>query len=121
MPNRTTHVFAGGAIGLAIASMDKQKNDVSHQPPFAGLVGAVGGRLPDLLEPATNPNHRQFFHSILVLGTICVSMYEIYQWSPESNLEKFIRGFLLKLFGAYGSHLLLDMRTPKGLPLVGKF
>lgn len=120
MPNRTTHVFAGGAIGLAIALMDKQKNDVSHQPLFASFVGAVGGRLPDLLEPAINPNHRQFFHSFLVLGTVGVSMYEIYQWSPESNLEKFIRGTLLTLLGAYGSHLLLDMTTPKGLPLVGK-
>lgn len=120
MQSKNSHVFARGLVDLAIALTDKQKKDFSHQPLFAALIGTFGGRLPDLLEPATNPNHRKFFHSLLVLGTIGNSIYEIYQWTPESNFEKFIRGILLTLLGTCGSHLLLDMTTHKGLPLIGK-
>lgn len=30
-------------------------------------VGLLSGRLPDLLEPATSPRHRAFFHSVLFM------------------------------------------------------
>jgi hypothetical protein len=33
-------------------------------------VGMVVGLLPDLLEPALHPNHRQFFHSYAVTALL---------------------------------------------------
>jgi len=70
--------------------------------------------LPDILEPATSPNHRNFFHSVAAGTAIGVGMYKANRSNlPESNKE------LINLPGAcYLSHLVLDSETEFGLPLV---
>ena len=69
MPNSSTHLIAGGLSGLIVAMFDKNDNHETVRDPFlAAAIGAVSGRLPDMLEPALrNPYHRQFFHSVVVL------------------------------------------------------
>jgi membrane-bound metal-dependent hydrolase YbcI (DUF457 family) len=82
---------------------------------LAAAVGAVGGLLPDILEPATTPSHRQFFHSysaalLLGLGNIWISR------NPDLTQELKTTVHLASV-GFY-SHLLADAQTPMRLPMV---
>lgn len=120
MPNANTHMLVGGAISLTTALLDKDKHPISHHIAMAPIIGAFMGRLPDILEPAIHPNHRQFFHSVTVLALLSVGMLKVYQWSPEELSNKFVRGVLIVAGVAYLSHLICDAATPKGLHLLGK-
>lgn len=73
MPRRDVHLGASTLVGIGAA--------IVTAPPLAGghgvaylagtLVGArFGGCLPDLLEPATSPRHRAFFHSFATLSGV---------------------------------------------------
>lgn len=82
--------------------------------------GAALGKLPDLIEPAVHPHHRQFFHSVVVAAGLVAGMRKLYQWAPDDDFEKLVRAFLLVGGAAYLSHLALDALTSRSLPLVGK-
>jgi len=120
--NGPTHRLAGAVSAFALTQIDTDDNtSVLHHPVVAIPVGAYLGRLPDMIEPALgNPNHRQFFHSMVVFGTVALGLKKAYEWEPEDNLEKTIRGLLLIGGAAYISHLVLDAVTKKSLPIVGK-
>lgn len=79
------------------------------------LGGAFAGLLPDLLEPATNPNHRGLFHSIALLALIICGNYKVWQNEKLSEDQKFAISLLST---AYSSHLVTDGTTKKGLPLL---
>lgn len=76
--------------------------------------------MPDLLEPAVNPNHRQFFHSIVFAFLVGVLMRELYRWQPETEVGQIGRRLLLLAAGTYLVHLAMDSTTSKSLPLIGK-
>lgn len=120
--NGPKHQFAGAIAALAITQIDAEdKTSMLHHPAAAIPIGAVLGRLPDMIEPSLgNPNHRQFFHSVAMLGLLGTGMYKLYHWNPQDNLEKILRGLLLLGGAAYLSHLTLDSLTSRSLPLVGK-
>jgi len=120
--NGPTHQFAGAIAALVMTQNDtSQKSCSLHHPAAAIPVGAFLGRLPDMLEPALrNPNHRQFFHSIAVLGLLAAGIHKAYHWEPQDEFEKIVRGVLLIGGAAYLSHLALDALTSKPLPLVGR-
>lgn len=122
MPNQTTHSVAGALSGLIVAMFDKNNDHETLYDPFlAAAVGAVSGRLPDILEPALrNPHHRQFFHSFVVLIAAGYGLKKVYEWKPEDNLEALARGVLLFAGAGYISHLLLDATTARSLPIIGK-
>ena len=102
-------------------SHSETKNGVSTWKPLASAVAAAGlGSLPDLLEPAIHPNHRQFFHSIVVAGLVGYGTYKVYKWQPEDPGYKLLRWALLIAGGAYLTHLMMDGFTAKSLPLVDK-
>ncbi|MFH0955318.1 MAG: metal-dependent hydrolase [Candidatus Micrarchaeota archaeon] len=119
MPNRNEHIvlgclLAGGAYLLF-------KRVVNEKPTWGGLITSVAaggaiGLLPDLLEPATNPTHRNFFHSALALGTGTYGTYKVLQ-NPLLNQNQ--KQFLLALFAGYASHLLADATTARSIPLLG--
>jgi membrane-bound metal-dependent hydrolase YbcI (DUF457 family) len=70
--------------------------------------------LPDILEPASSPNHRKFFHSVTAATVIGIGMYK----ANKSNLTENHKE-LINLAGfSYLSHLVLDGETEFGLPLV---
>ena len=122
MPNCSTHLIAGGLSGLIVAMFDENDNyETVHDSFLAAAIGAVSGRLPDILEPALrNPHHRQFFHSVVVLIAAGYGLKKVYEWKPEDNLEAFVRRVLLFAGAGYISHLLLDAATARSLPIIGK-
>ena len=120
--NGPTHQFAGAIAALAIVQSDcEEKSTALHHPAAAIPIGAFLGRLPDMIEPSVgNPNHRQFFHSVVALGLLGTGMHKIYHWEPQDNTDKLLRGLLLLGSAAYLSHLALDALTSRSLPLLGK-
>ena len=121
MANGKTHIVAGCVAGLAVACIDKdEEKSLAHNPLVAIPVGGIFGKLPDILEPATNPHHRQFCHSIVVLAGIGYGLKKAYDWKPENNKEALCRGLILVAGAGYLSHLLFDATTPMSLPLIGK-
>jgi inner membrane protein len=122
MSSGRVHQFAAFAAGCAMAAHAQSQG---RQPMLGVLLSgswcALATKLPDLLEPAEHPNHRQFFHSAtfgLFVGKLC---YEAYRWIPANDRERIWRELILLGGGAYLLHLVLDLGTPKGIPLLGKF
>lgn len=130
MPNYKKHLTTGALVGLfsgAIINVIKQERrrqlEPTHEFNLGELmlyalggsgIGALGGILPDLLEPAYSPHHRQVFHSFTCAISITVGLKK----AEESNL-KHDEKMILKCAGfGYLSHLLLDGVTPKGLPVI---
>jgi len=122
MSSGPTHRMAAGVTTFAVTSTFAKISDVRDLPnPFvAGALASVFTNLPDLIEPATNPNHRQFFHSVAFAGAISYGLKCAYDWEPDSNQKRMLRHMLLILGGAYLTHLALDAFTRKSLPLLGK-
>jgi inner membrane protein len=121
MPYAFEHrVMAAVCVGGAAAS-DWNADDHWAKHPLVAAVAAAGcGTLPDVLEPALHPNHRQFFHSLLFASGVGFVLYKLYQWEPESEGGKLVRAAALVGGCAYLVHLAMDAFTPKSLPLVGK-
>ena len=120
MANGTTHAIAGGVTGLGVALYDRlDVAENGYTPVLATTVGVVFAKLPDILEPALNPHHRQFCH-IAVLAALGYGVKKIYEWQPEDKIEAFFRIVLLSAGAGYISHLLLDATTSRSIPLLGK-
>ena len=116
MPGRATHEFAGSLTAIAVAATMPSASIVSVGASY--FIGKNAGRIPDLLEPATSPNHRKFFHSWMALGAMSYGWKKAYDREPETDLEKFLRYVALVGGAAAISHLVLDSLTPKSLPLI---
>jgi membrane-bound metal-dependent hydrolase YbcI (DUF457 family) len=72
MASSKQHAAIGAAVGAA-ANAAYQLIQIQQNPgrPFdwgqlaiCSLAGAAVAVLPDVLEPATSPDHRDFFHSV---------------------------------------------------------
>jgi membrane-bound metal-dependent hydrolase YbcI (DUF457 family) len=132
MANRKTHTVAGAVVG-GLADLGWQIHRIydSPQPPrtfaeaidrinffelgaFVLVGGFIFGCLPDILEPATNPRHRGFFHSFSWGSVITWGAFGGHseEWPSKD------RGRLRCLALSYLSHLYLDFRTPFGLPFI---
>lgn len=155
MSNRRTHDIVGGVVGgaaAAAAAFDaNQPLECILLEAFGGaIVGVAGSRLPDLIEPATSPRHRQTFHSAgTALGVSLGAIAAQAQWAPRLReyaaeyewrsaaatdpfssfgwwilavLCRMGAGAVAGLGGGYVSHLGCDALTPMGIPLlVGGF
>ena len=123
MANGLAHTVAGGLSGFAVAVCDRDQNgNPQHDLLLAMGVGTVFGKLPDVLEPSfNNPHHRQFCHSVIVLGVVGYGIKKAYEWRPQDRLEAFARGLALCAGVGYLSHLLLDATSSRSLPFLGKF
>lgn len=76
MPCGTTHRFinfTATASYLASRPEDQQKG-LAH-PLVGGTASALLASLPDAIEPAIHPHHRQFFHSIAFAALLVGSAY----------------------------------------------
>ena len=149
MPNRKFHMIVGAAVGAGEAGY------YARNEPLPGLIaetigggigGAFGGRLPDLLEPASRgPNHRSHLHSVaagLCVGAIhylsvpriqrscraraiqCEeSLRSASGWLQQAWIWlqgifwRLLSGIAAGIGGGYISHLGADGFTPKRLPL----
>lgn len=121
MANGLTHrVVAATAIGASLLSKDMQEGKQTLRPIGGSVLAAMCTNFPDWLEPATNPHHRQFFHSLVFAGLIGWGMYKIYEWKPETEWDEFVRFCLLVGGASVLIHLAADSLTPRSLPLLGK-
>ena len=91
-----------------------------HAAAVAGGLGALCGSLPDVLEPAIHPNHRQFFHSVAFGVLLGRGLLSLYRWQPDDDAGRMLRAIGLVASGAYLTHLVMDATTAKSIPLVGK-
>ena len=117
MPNRSEHFWIGALLtGLGTinkAKMNNKKISLGKLFNFSLLGGGVA-LLPDYLEPANNPNHRKFFHS-KTLGLGLLDLGDNIR--NRDNLTNDKKEFWDLMLLAFGSHLVADSFTPKGLPL----
>ncbi len=148
MPKRVTHEIVGAASGAAFALFRVSDAPTSHalaEVLGGALGGWMGGALPDILEPATTPNHREVAHSVVAGGALTLARLAEWQATCRSEAKgcdaraltfalgsdarqraewdglgwRFLAGLLAGFVAGYASHLMLDAVTPKGLPLLG--
>ena len=132
MPNFKKHITVGAAVGSGanlfwqlckiLDAPNRPQNfwelcsriDLFEVAAF-GAIGAGCAALPDMIEPATSPNHRAAFHSITCAGAVLYGAFG----KHTKNLLPDQKHFLSVVALTYLSHLVLDNETPKGLPLLG--
>ncbi len=119
---QTHRLVAATVVGSYCYAQEASRGhqEPSIKPIAGALLAGHLTQLPDLLEPALHPNHRQFFHSWAFAGLLGLATYQVYRWEPETPLQEVARFSLLAGAAAYFIHLLLDAGTSKSLPLVGK-
>lgn len=112
------------ASALALAAAGAVMAEKPEHQTVSAMAGCVGGycfaTLPDLIEPATSPHHRQFFHSVLFAAMLGFGLYKLYRWEPETPGGQLLRVLALGAGGAYLLHLALDATTKRSLPLIGR-
>lgn len=74
--------------------------------------------LPDVLEPAVHPHHRQFFHSVAFGAVVAYGMRRAYHWETRDPVKQLARLAVLIGGSAYLAHLVRDAFTAKSLPLI---
>lgn len=121
MPGSAVHGFLGAAAAgvLAHAILPEKCPDRGAMILAAMAVGGIAGFVPDLLEPALNPNHRSFFHSAVCAALVIYGGKVAWDsaGTPEGE-NKALAIFALAFMVGYGSHLGADAVTPKSLPLL---
>lgn len=107
--------FVGGAHAVHDLHNDGQPTPL----PLAsrGLAPLLGS-LPDWIEPASNPHHRQFFHSVTFLCWVGYVTYRVCRGQPETPWQQLMRWLGVVVGGAYMVHLMCDARTPRSLPML---
>ena len=120
MPNGKTHIILGAVAGVAaaIAFQHYSRSEEKKNEPLdwmdvgcCALIGAAAGCLPDIIEPATSPNHRKFFHSFLFGAVV---LYALGRLTAQCSFR-----LLLYVIGAaYLTHLTADAQTKKCLPWI---
>src|SRR4051812_12876334 len=121
MANGPTHRLAAAAIvGMACVHAERHHKCSTFKPVAGAALAAFLTNLPDILEPALHPNHRQFFHSLLFAALVMRGAHCVYEWEPQTDREEITRFILLVGAGAYLVHLALDAVTAKSLPLIGR-
>jgi len=113
-------LIAGCTAAVYLANQQGEGGRLPVSPVVGGLAASMFTNLPDMLEPATSPNHRAFFHSLVFGGLLVAGMGELWRWRPEDELDQLIRTLGLLAGGAYLVHLALDFTTKKSLPLLGR-
>lgn len=135
MPNGNIHKNAGAIMGsityLAI------KNDYHKKEPvdLGELILSTGfglstARIPDILEPPINPNHRAFYHSLafgFLIGFVGTRAWKDFQFRRNERLVEGKEQWSIKEYidvaimigcGSIMLHLIMDGFTKKGLNII---
>jgi hypothetical protein len=146
MPNRNIHVPVGVLAGVAAGLAVHKSWEGPYWPELIGALigGALGGRLPDIIDPPDSPRHRGLGHSVaagtagggllsgsmLALKKTIVTLdchanrYRLNGYTLPSELAskllwyRLLYGFCFGLSAGWLSHLVLDGCTPDGLRLI---
>ena len=112
------HMVIGALSGFGvylIYKVIKEESPDLFEAILSLIGGALVGLLPDLLEPATNPNHRSFFHSVAAMLLLIYGISTVWQSDQLDENQKLMISILST---AFGSHLVADSTTTRGLPLL---
>ena len=124
MASRRTHAaegaFVGGFLGAAggLIRARVEGRPVTLWDLVGGTLvgagaGAVAGVLPDILEPASHPNHRRVFHSLeLAIGLAPVVMKVV----ANERYGVAVLAVGVPAAAGYWLHLARDSETSRGLP-----
>jgi hypothetical protein len=147
VPNRAVHLqWSGGAGGIVVAFGAHGLPPKFFWAEVLGGTagGGAAGLLPDVLEPAFTPMHRGVAHSVTALGLLTqipavqarehcraqamawrnyaaslpVGCAEHTHAETKAWWWHFAAGACVAAPVGYAVHLLLDARTPCGLPLM---
>ena len=135
MPNGGTHIIAGAVCGALASTVIQKKLEPDKTIEFDQLLlstgtGGLCGRVPDVLEPASNPNHRDFFHSFTCAAILGFGGAELWSNIKERKTQRMQLGIqeisgaeILLMLGlvavlAILLHLFMDGFTQKGLPII---
>jgi len=116
--NKFEHAIIGALVALGLYGLCKYAKQ--EKPTILGalgslFVGGLAGMVPDILEPASSPSHRLFFHSITLLVMLAYGNQKV--WKSQ-NLTEDQKLLIYMLSAAYGSHLMSDSVTPKSIPFI---
>ena len=128
MPTSKEHSVAGCVTGLSLLGiweLYSQSNAIQKNPYLkfdwgkvigklsaGALVGSIAGVLLDVLEPATNPHHRHFFHSKSAVALTTVGLWKVGTSKIDTGTKQFISCVLVGIL----SHHYGDSQTEFGLP-----
>ena len=129
MPNRRTHTLTGFTVGTLLVSFNEIRKvrdlkklrfkdylTIGAKAVLGGVITASGAMLPDILEPATSPFHRKFFHSYTLMIALALALLFT---SKDGFLTDKLEDLLLKNVGlGYFIHLVQDSLTPMSLPII---
>lgn len=137
MPDTETHIKVGRHLGgwggvmtaayhfLGPRAIPLLKGLSYWQLPIYALTVWVatrlGSRLPDLIEPPTDPDHRGLFHSFLTYLLTLGKVLWLWLWTvpgASGPVWTFGRIFLAFLGMSYLAHLHLDAQTADSIPWV---
>jgi hypothetical protein len=143
MPNREVHECIGAISGAGAAFVWSYKEDQNESKGFAyafggGLGGLLAACLPDRLDPPTSANHRALAHGVIGAGLVGYGVWQCLKsitdyldgrartaemsGSETGRLLGFAwhaaGGFIVGVLVGYGSHLVADGCTSKGIPLI---
>jgi inner membrane protein len=122
MSNANAHILGAAiTVGALHIAHDRAEERTASGLPLAsaGLAGCLAS-LPDWLEPAIHPNHRQVFHSVTFGALLVYAGARLYEWRPEDDLGEVARYVALIGIASYVTHLAMDALTSKSLPLLGR-
>lgn len=119
--NAAAHQWTAAlATGAVLHASEVQRGEATAWPLAGGALAAILTKLPDVLEPAVHPHHRQFFHSVACAALVAAGWKKLHEWQPQSDEGRFMRKVGMIGTGAYLCHLALDALTARSLPLVGR-
>ena len=103
MPGANTHFVAGAAVAAAVNGLAQWAENLDSPDRqfdwgeflLCCLAGGSVALLPDLLEPADSPDHRQFFHSLAASAIVAQLMSGRHTNSYPPELKR-----LLHIMGA---------------------
>lgn len=120
--NGKHHRLIGAAAGAAFTVtkyLKKKELEPETKIPWGELLldsglGFLLASLPDWLEPARNPNHRKFAHSLVMMGLVGYSAFGKHTKNMDEDFKKVIQAFAISFI----SHLCADSTTKKSIPII---
>ena len=120
MANLKEHAWLGAGTGVLTYILMCRYYD----RPFdfgemlgCAVVSTAAAMVPDILEPALSPNHRNVAHS-LVAGSALLSFAKHRCGADNRDWEELQKILWAAATSGYLSHLVADASTPRGLPLL---
>jgi len=117
MSDSETHFWIGAAAGVLACSSYKNiqgQTTTVQEILYSGLLGGLAALVPDVIEPACNPNHRGTFHSMFLSSLMAIVNKQVITNNDVSDEQKRLT---VTASAGYLSHLLVDATTRKGLPI----